>query len=85
MPGLVLHHMGKGAGIKELAHYLRVSRQTVYDWCDPGSKQYHRRFAEAIALGRELSESWWMRFGRLAAQGQIAAASGSLSLSPVIS
>lgn len=72
MPERVLHHMAQGAGIKELAHYLRVSRQTVYDWCDPKSKQYHRKFAEAVTLGRELSEAWWLRFGRLAASGSVA-------------
>ena len=70
MPDQVLKHMAAGAGIKELAHYLRVSRQTVYDWCDENSKQYHRPFAQAVELGRELSESWWMRYGRLAMMGK---------------
>lgn len=74
MPDLVLRQMAKGAGIKELAHYLRVSRQTIYDWCDDKSKQYHRPFAEAVDLGRELSEAWWMRYGRLAMMKQVNAA-----------
>jgi hypothetical protein len=72
MPDQVLRHMANGAGIKELAHYLRVSRQTVYDWCDPKSKQYHRPFAQAVELGRELCEAWWMRYGRLAMMGKVA-------------
>ena len=66
--------MGQGAGVKELAHYLGVSRQTIYRWADANDKQYHRPFAEALALGRELSEAWWMRFGRLAMMGKVEAA-----------
>lgn len=73
MPDQVLHHMAQGAGIKELAHYLGVSRQTIYDWCDEKHKQYHARFAQAVELGRELSEAWWMRYGRMAMMGRVTA------------
>jgi hypothetical protein len=66
--------MAHGAGIAELAHYLKVSRQTIYDWCDPRSKQYRRKFAAAVTLGRELSEAWWMRYGRLAMMQKVASA-----------
>lgn len=66
MPDLVIRHMRQGAGVKELAHYLGVSRNTIYNWVDPKHKQYHRPFAQAIELGRELSEAWWLRWGRLA-------------------
>ena len=65
--------MEQGAGIKELAIYLRVSRQTIYSWCDEKHKQYHRPFAQAVELGRELSEAWWMRYGRLAMMGRVRA------------
>ncbi len=74
MPERAIRAMQKGAGIKELAHYLGVSRQTIYDWCDEKHAQYHRRFAEAVAIGRELSEAWWMRYGRLAMMKQVTAA-----------
>ena len=69
--------MSRGAGVKELAIYLKVSRQTIYDWADPKSKQYRKRFADALELGKELCEAWWMRFGRLAAQGRVRAGSPS--------
>lgn len=74
MPDRAIRVMAKGAGMKELAHYLGVSRQTIYTWCDATHKQYHRPFAEAVELGRELSEAWWMRFGRLAMMGRVRAA-----------
>jgi len=74
MPGRAITAMRKGAGVTELAHYLGVSRETIYRWCDSEDKQYHRPFAEAVALGRELSEAWWMRFGRLAMMGKVPAA-----------
>ena len=73
MPARVLLHMAGGAGVKELAHYLRVSRTTIYDWSDPKSKQYHRPFHQALELGRELCEAWWMRYGRLAMIGKVPA------------
>lgn len=65
--------MAKGASVKELVHYLRVSRETIYQWANPESKQYHRKFADALELGKELSEAWWLRFGRLATQGAVRA------------
>jgi hypothetical protein len=77
MPARVIRHMRGGAGVKELAHYLGVTRQTIYDWSTPASKQYHRPFADAQDLGRELSESWWLRYGRLAMMRRVPAASAS--------
>jgi predicted DNA-binding transcriptional regulator AlpA len=74
MPERVIRHMRHGAGIKELAHYLGVSRQTIYNWADPANKQYHRAFHQALDLGRELCEAWWMRFGRLAMMQKVPAA-----------
>jgi hypothetical protein len=69
--------MAQGAGVKELSAYLGVSRTTIYDWCDKGSKQYHRPFADAVDLGRPLCEAWWLRYGRLAMMRKVPAASAS--------
>ena len=62
--------MSQGAGITELAAAFRVSRQTIYTWIDPEHKQFRRRFAQALEVGEELCEAWWLRVGRQAAAGK---------------
>ena len=71
MPERVILLGRKGAGVTEIAADLCISRQTVYDWCDEKSKQYHRPFAQAMEIAGELAEAWWMRIGRLTVAGGV--------------
>ena len=57
----VITLMSEGASLIEVAADIGVSRATLSKWQIDESKP---AFVEAIKMGVELSEAWWMREGR---------------------
>jgi DNA-binding XRE family transcriptional regulator len=62
---VVIDLMKEGASKIEVAAELGVSRQTLYDWCDPAKTNYHADFKSAIELGETFSQAWWEKQSRL--------------------
>lgn len=60
----VLELMSEGASKTEVASALGVSRQTLYDWCDPAKTNYHADFKAAVELGETHSQAWWEKQSR---------------------
>ena len=58
--------MSEGASIVEVAAEIGVSRETIYQRCDPQSPYYDSEFSDTIKKGKELCEAWWMSTGRKA-------------------
>ncbi len=56
----VIPLLKKGASIKEIGWALDVGYSTIYDWMNK-----YPEFSESIKKGRELSEGWWERQGRI--------------------
>ena len=56
---MVVDLMYEGASIEDLQSYLGVHKDTIYQWI-----KKHPSFADAIKLGRGLSEGWWSILGR---------------------
>lgn len=50
----------EGQSIVEVAAELGISRDTIYEW----AKQ-HKEFSDALTRGRDLSQAWWEKQGRL--------------------
>ncbi len=62
VPGLYL----KGESDAEVAFALDVSKAMFYRWIN----QYPE-FAEAVEIGKTVSECWWQKLGRDGAAGKI--------------
>jgi transposase len=52
--------MRNGAAIVEVAYELNVAKSTIFDWI-----KIHPEFAAAIQEGKDFSEGWWCKEGRL--------------------
>jgi len=63
MPDRTILLMGEGASLVEVAAELGVSRATLSKWQEDETKP---KFVEAVKIGTDLSEAWWMREGRKA-------------------
>lgn len=61
----VITLMMEGASITEVAAFLDISRETIYDWIDEKSPRYNRDFSYTIKKGLSLSEAWWEKKGRV--------------------
>lgn len=64
MCGKVIKIMKEGASLVEVAADLEISRETIYDWCNPESERFNVKFSDTIKKGVSLSEAWWERNGR---------------------
>ena len=56
----------QGESVPEVAAQLGICKDTFYEYC----KQYPA-FSDAYKLGRDISEAWWTRLGRLGAAGRV--------------
>src|SRR3990167_6942381 len=57
----LLMMMKNGASVTEVAADLGVRRGTIYDWArDPRKPEWK----DALELGKERSEAWWIEKGR---------------------
>lgn len=60
----VIELMSEGASIVEVAGLLDITRQTIYDWCNPDSPRYNQEFSNTIKKGLQKSQIWWEKQGR---------------------
>jgi len=56
----VIDCMRKGASKHEIALELDIHYDTIYEW-----EKEHKEFSDALKKGLCLSESWWIRQGRI--------------------
>ena len=68
-PKRIIDLMTDGLSFVEVAADFGVHRSTVAAWA---KDTRYPEFTEAVKLGRQLSEAWWMRTGRLGTTGQLA-------------
>lgn len=61
----VVSLMGEGASIVEVSAELGIHRDTFYEWIDDKSNYYQPDFAHAVGEGRQLSQAWWEKNGRI--------------------
>jgi transposase len=54
-----------GQSVAEVCVELGIAKDTFYNW-----QKAHKEFSDAIKKGLELSEAWWERLGRRAANGK---------------
>jgi len=57
----VLEMMSNGATVVEVAVYLGISRETLYDWCNSKSPRFSKCFSDTINLGKLAAEAWTAR------------------------
>lgn len=60
----IIDLMSKGASITEVAVYLDIARETVWDWTNPKSERFNEEFSNTIKKGLEKSQVWWEKKGR---------------------
>lgn len=58
---LVIPLLKQGMSIAEIGLELDIGYSTIYRWMDE-----HEEFREAIKSGREFSQGWWEKQGRVA-------------------
>lgn len=58
-PLLVLRCMAEGASKAELCLEIGINPDTIYEW-----EKRHPSFKEAIRIGEQLSQAWWLTLGR---------------------
>ncbi len=56
----LLKHMAEGYSIEAFAGSIRVSRETIYAWCDQ-----HPDFADTKRIGFALCQLWWETRGKI--------------------
>lgn len=56
---IVKQELSEGASLKELAGMLGVNVSTISRW-----REEYKDFDEAVDMGLELSEAWWLGKGR---------------------
>jgi hypothetical protein len=56
---MLLDHMETGGSFEGFGGIARVSKQTLYDWCDA-----HPEFLDAKQVGTSLSLLWWENKGK---------------------
>lgn len=66
-PDRVIELMAEGASFVEVAADLGAAIPTFNRWRDSGE---HPDFTEACSIGLGLSEAWWQRLGREAADSR---------------
>jgi hypothetical protein len=56
---MLIDHMAEGNAIESFAGKLRVSKVTIYAWCDK-----HKEFMNAKRIGESKCYEWWEKMGR---------------------
>lgn len=57
--------MSEGASIYEIAYEFRVNQDTIHEWV-----KVHPDFSEALKQGKDLSQGWWIKNGRINLQNR---------------
>lgn len=66
MCDMVLDFMAGGASLMECAAYLKIARDTLYQW-----KSKHKEFAKALQMGKEWAEAKNAQLVKAIALGQV--------------
>jgi len=64
MCDIAIELMAKGASKVEVCAAIGISKETLYQWCNPESDYYNKAFSDAIKTGMALCQAWWERVGR---------------------
>lgn len=70
MCATVLEMMSEGASQMEVQAAIGITRETFNQWTNRDGPYYEPDFTEAVERGRDLSQAWWERLGRMGAVGE---------------
>jgi hypothetical protein len=55
-----------GESVTEVCAYLDITKDTFFEWV-----KEHPEFSDSYKKGLELSETWWIRIGRMGSLGKV--------------
>lgn len=67
----IIEHMTKGLSKEAACAKMGIHKDTLYDWCNPESPRFRKRFSDAVKEGEQQSLAFWEILGIKGAMGKL--------------